>query len=270
MKLLDIKEVQALQLELMKKLHAFLKEQEIPYYLLAGSALGAVRHGGFIPWDDDIDIGMFRADYERFLSVCDGFDQGYDIVNFHNAKNCDNCLTRIYFPNTYIEVHSTKGTVLDTRLYFDIFPLDNVPDDDAERRTFEKKIVKKKRTIALIDVRNYQNSKKALLAKKVISACLRPARGRILKKTDALMRKYSKCETSLVCSLSSQYSFAKQVMPKSVYGTPTLHAFADTEFYVPEQLNTYLSTLYGKDYMQVPPENKRRKGHDIYSLAEGD
>ena len=270
MKLLDIKEIQKLQLELMKELHNFLQEKNIQYYLIAGSALGAVRHKGFIPWDDDIDIAIYREDYEKFINLAKDFNTRYEVVNFLNKNNCDFLLTRIYIPNTYIKLSSIEKTKLDKRLYLDIFPLDNVPDDDAERRAFEKKIVKKKRTIALIDVRNYQNSKKALMAKKVISACLRPARGRILKKTDALMRKYSKCETSLVCSLSSQYSFAKQVMPKSVYGTPTLRAFADTEFYVPEQLDTYLSTLYGKNYMQVPPENKRRKGHDIYSLAEGD
>lgn len=270
MRLLDIKEIQSMQLILMKKLHAFLQDQKISYYLIAGSALGAVRHGGFIPWDDDIDIGMFRADYERFLSVCGSFDQEYDIVNFHNAKNCDFCLTRIYFPDTYIEDESVKGTKLDTRLYFDIFPLDNVPDDDAERAAYEKEIVQKKRLISRIDVRNYHNSAKALLAKKAISLCLRPFRSSVLKKTDALMKKYEACETQLVCSLSSQYSFAKQVMPKAVYGTPTLHVFADAEFFVPEQLDAYLSTLYGKDYMQVPPESKRRKGHAIYSLKEKD
>ena len=264
MKLLDIKEVQEMQLELMKKLHAFMKNQNISYYLIAGSALGAIRHGGFIPWDDDIDIGMFRVDYERFLSVCGSFDKSYDIVNFRNAKNCDYCLTRIYFPNTYIDNQTTKGTKLDSRLYFDIFPLDNVPDDDAERLSYERKIVKQKILISRVDARDYHTSAKAMLAKKVISACLRPFRGQILKKTDALMRKYERAETTLVCSLSSQYSFAKQVMPKTVYGKPTLCAFADTEFYVPEQLDTYLSTLYGADYMQVPPESKRRKGYDIY------
>ena len=62
MKLLDIVEVQNLQLELMKKLHVFMEDNHIKYYLIAGSALGASRHNGFIPWDDDIDIGLFREE----------------------------------------------------------------------------------------------------------------------------------------------------------------------------------------------------------------
>ena len=94
MRLISIDDVQYLQLELMKKLHAFLGANNIRYYLIAGSALGAVRHSGFIPWDDDIDIGMFREDYERFIQLSSSFDGGYDIVNYRNAENCDFGLTR--------------------------------------------------------------------------------------------------------------------------------------------------------------------------------
>ena len=101
MKLLTIKEVQGMQLDLMKILHVYLASKGIQYYMIAGSVLGAARHGGFIPWDDDIDIGMFRADYERFIAECGDFDSAYEIVNYHNGKNCDNCLTIIYFPNTH-------------------------------------------------------------------------------------------------------------------------------------------------------------------------
>ena len=71
MKKLTLKESQALQLNLMKEIHKVCEENKITYYLIAGSCLGAVRHGGFIPWDDDIDIGMFRKDYEKFCLIFD-------------------------------------------------------------------------------------------------------------------------------------------------------------------------------------------------------
>ena len=77
MKVLTIKEVQAMQLELMKKIHKYLSEKDIPYYMIGGSVLGAERLGGFIPWDDDIDIGMLRPDYVRFLAECMDFDGEY-------------------------------------------------------------------------------------------------------------------------------------------------------------------------------------------------
>lgn len=265
MKQLKISEIQALQLDLMKKLHQFLTEEGIPYYIIAGSALGAVRHKGFIPWDDDIDIGLFRRDYEWFLQVANRFDPTYEVINSRNADNCDFCLTRIYFPETMIDIPSIKDTALDKRLYMDIFPLDNVPDDTNELQSYVRKIKARKNLIAKIDARDYGTSAFALICKKTISACLQNSRGRILQQTENLMRRYEKQNTKAVCSLCSQYSFKKQVMPREYYGTPTLYQFEDTMFYGPEKMNEYLITLYGADYMQIPPESKRRAGHDIYS-----
>lgn len=264
MQLLSIVQVQQMLLELMVKVDKFLEEQNIPYYLLGGSALGAVRHEGFIPWDDDIDIGMLRADYERFLSVAEQFDQEYEVVNLWNSRNSDFCLTRIYIPNTFVDIPEIRETKLDKRLYFDVFPLDNVPDDKTELAQYEKEIVKSKKTIARIDLRNNGNSFATLLMKRLVSCCLKPFRGQILRRTDALMTRYAEQETKCVCSLSSQYSFAKQVMPREVYGTPKRHTFADHEFTVPEQTDRYLTILFGADYMEIPPVHKRRAGHDIY------
>ena len=268
MKLLETNQVQSILLELMKKVHLFLEEKNIPYYMIGGNALGAIRHGGFIPWDDDIDIGMFRGDYEKFLEVCGEFDSSYDIVNYRNSKNCDFVLTRIYFPNTYIDNPTVKDTKLDKRLYFDIFPIDNVPDDNSELSKFEEKIKGKKTLITRIDTRNYNNPLHIIVAKRIFSFIVSPFRNLILKKTEGLMRTYENDNTSRVCSLCSQYSFKKQVMPKSYYGTPTLYKFEDEMFYAPENLDSYLTTLYGSNYMEVPPENKRRKGYNIYSLED--
>lgn len=267
MRLLLIKEIQTMQLELMKKLHKFLEESNVPYYFLGGSALGAIRHEGFIPWDDDIDIGIMREDYEKLLTLIDKFDSSYDVKNFHKSDNCDFVLTRIYFPNSEISIDSIKDTVLDKRLYMDIFPIDNVPDCDNCLRKFEKKIIRSKRKIALIDARKYNHSLKTAF-KVMLSFLLKPFRHIILKNTDKLMQRYKYEKTKRVCSLCSQYSFKKQVMPREVYGTPTLHKFCDTEFYLPERIDEYLSTLFGADYMVVPPPEKRRVGHDIYLLTE--
>ena len=268
MKLLTIKEVQGMQLDLMKILHVYLASKGIQYYMIAGSVLGAARHGGFIPWDDDIDIGMFRADYERFIAECGDFDSAYEIVNYHNGKNCDNCLTRIYFPNTHIDNKSIEKTKLDKRLYFDIFPLDNVPDDEKDRDKLEKKILRKKVQIARADARNYNNPWYILLVKKVQASFLTLRRERLLAKCDKLMQSYRDCDTNYICSICSQYSFKKQAMPRAFYGEPKLHCFEDTEFYVPERIDDYLKHLYGENYMEIPPEDKRRKGYSIYRIDE--
>ena len=268
MKPLEIKDVQALLLELMKDVHSFLEKNQLKYYLLGGSALGAIRHNGFIPWDDDIDIGMCRDDYERFLELSHEFNNKYEVVNFQRANNCDFALTRIYIPDTYIDNPSISKTKLDKRLYFDIFPLDNVPSDKTELSKYEKQSVKFKKRIQRIDVRYNDDSALKLLIKKNISLLLCPLRNRILSSFDTLLKKYRNCETVHICSLCSQYSFERQVMPKPVYGNPILHKFEDAEFYIPEKPEEYLTTLFGEDYMQVPPLEKRRSGYKIYLTNE--
>lgn len=268
MRQMTIKEVQARQLSLMKTLHTYLGEKKIPYYLLAGSVLGAVRHGGFIPWDDDIDVGLFRPDYERFLSVCQDFDRRYEVAHYRRTAPCDFCLTRIYFPDTRIDDPSLRRTRLDNRLYLDIFPLDNMPDDPAERERFARRIRRKKARLAAMDARDYRNPAYILLLKQLRAACLSPFRGKLLADCDRTMQAYRDRDTDCVCSLCSQYSASKQTMPRAFYGTPTLHPFADTAFYLPEQADAYLRHLYGPDYLAVPPENKRRKGYPIFLLHE--
>lgn len=268
MRLLNISEIQSMQLELMKKLHTFLEDNSISYYLIAGSALGAVRHNGFIPWDDDIDVAMFRSDYEKFLSIAMTFCKDYHVVNYRNSKNCDFGLTRIYFPKTYIEDRSIENTCLDKRLYLDIFPLDNIPDSLKEQNRYEKKIRRIKNIISKIDVRNYDSGKYMLIAKRILSFLLRPIRQNLLKSFEKMMCKYENIDTLSVCSLCSQYSFKKQAMNKKIYGTPTLRRFEDGEFYFPEKLEKYLITLYGDNYMEIPPVEKRRKGHNIYLISE--
>lgn len=268
MRLLDIKEVQSMQLDLMKKLHEFLQKNNFQYYLIAGSALGAVRHNGFIPWDDDIDIGMFRNDYDKFIEISKNFDSCYQVVNFKTSSNCDFGLTRIYINNTYIDNPTIKHTVLDKRLYFDIFPLDNVPNDDIELKKYEGKILKKKKLIQLIDARKYNTSTIKFFTKKLISFFVKPFRQRILISFNKLLTKYKNVETNRICSLCSQYSFKKQVMAKEIYGKPTLHEFENSSFFIPEKFDVYLTTLYGEDYMQIPPIEKRRKGYNIYLINE--
>ena len=268
MRLLKIDEVQGELLELMKKLHKFLEDNGIKYYLLGGSALGAIRHKGFIPWDDDIDIGMQREDYEVFLRVSTTFNTSYEIVNFNKAKNCDFCLTRIYIPNTYVDIPAVRKTKLDHRLYLDIFPLDNVPDSKVELLKYESKLVKMKKLMQRIDVRDYGGGRIKLIAKKIFSFPLKLFRQQILRHIDRFMKKYRDADTTCICSLSSQYSFSHQVMNKTVYGTPILLDFCDTKFYVPEKTEEYLTILFGADYMQVPPPEKRRKGYDIYLIEE--
>ncbi len=264
MRLLNVREVQSLQLELVKKIHKFMEENHIKYYLIAGSALGAVRHGGFIPWDDDIDIGMTRENYNKFLDVADQFPPCYEIKNFKNDKYCDHVITRIYIPNTYIDNPTARDTKLDHRLYFDIFPLDKTPVSPKDCQTHALKIKKMKERIWWSIPYQHSPSAAKRFVRKCISLCLSPSHNATLRRLDRYMQKYQETQSNRLCSMASQYSYQKQLMDFEVYGTPVDYQFEDLTLMGPAKADDYLRQLYGANYMELPPVEKRRKGFDIY------
>lgn len=115
---------------------AICEKYEIPYFVQGGTAIGAVRHRGYIPWDDDIDVGMLRDDYERFLQVAPGeLAPTYEIIDGYHDKNCPDYITRISKIGTkQVSKEHTKYKVDNLGISMDIFPYDNVPEDKALRK----------------------------------------------------------------------------------------------------------------------------------------
>ncbi len=228
--------------------------------------LGAYRHKGFIPWDDDMDVGMTRENYERFLSLV-ASDKTFNVHNYHTESPISFCLTRIYISDMLIDWQ--VDPVLDNHLYFDIFVLDNVPNDteaqkkQAERIQFYKKIINRKATYLYGDTR----IKRAV--KYLLHLLLLPIPyNSLVRKVDAIMRQYSSGnESEFICSMNSQYSYEKQKMKRSIFGNPKLYEFEGYSFYGVEEPELYLEHLFGSDYMTLPPIEKRRKTANVYKIA---
>ena len=126
-----LREVQLIQLNMLLKVDEICRLNNIRYYLIGGSALGAVRHKGFIPWDDDVDIGMFRRDYDQFLDIADKFlDNKYFLQTNRTDPDYHGPYAKLRANNTtYIEkVSRSLGAKIHQGIFIDIFPLDNVPD----------------------------------------------------------------------------------------------------------------------------------------------
>ena len=271
-RMMEPREHQLLQLEAMKHVHQICEKNSISYYIIAGTLLGAVRHGGFIPWDDDIDIALMRNEYERFkVTFAEQCDKDkYFLQHYGTDKDFKPALMRVCIKNTILDTPETMHQSYCHNTYIDVFPLDNVPDNEQLRCKQTDRIISLKRHIFLSYYSYNENNKgvkiirewgKQMLA--LINSFFYPKQ----KQRNLLieeMTRYNGINTECVCSMASGYSYKKQSMPRLIYGKPTLITFEDTKFYGPEKADLYLRHLYGENYMVPYNKFKDGHGHNIY------
>lgn len=259
---IDIRKLQLYQLEAFKEVHRICAANGIKYFMIGGTLLGAVRHEGFIPWDIDLDIAMFRDDYINFEKCCKTqLNSRFFYQNYKTDKDFYPALSRICINNTYTEASSLLFNHLRHHkgIYIDIFPLDKVPVEKAKQN-------KDKKLLSLIDKIKYRKAGYVYsnglfywkrILKFLIRLLLYPITLNWLqKKREQIMTKYANEETNLVCSTASHYGYDKQVMERSIYGNPILLQFEDGMFFAPEKWDEYLTRLFG-DYMTPPPFKER-------------
>ena len=239
---------------------AFCEKSGIQYSLACGTALGAIRHNGFIPWDDDVDICMPRADYERFLDMYVSKD--YALYDTRYQKDYPYGFAKVCDRNTVLIEHIEKPCKFG--VYIDIFPIDGLPKSNELRKKHMKKLDWDFRLLAWkrmprdnkLDIPH----KLILLAAKSILHVV-PIRV-LLRKLEYDVKKYSYTRSDYVGHLVSPAPWGTDVKPKAVFANPVRHAFEDREFFVPGDVDKYLTLEYG-DYMQLPPEEKQVAKHDF-------
>ena len=261
---LPLIEIQNKLFDTMCYIDQFCKENQIKYYMLGGTALGARRHQGFIPWDDDIDIGMLREDYEKFISLAGELQGEFEFKNYRLNKKCDCVITRLYYLNTEIDNPVIEHPWFDKRMYFDIFPLDYVPRDQKKREKQRKELERLKKLIWWSMPFKHTSNVLKRTVSNVIHLILRPLHNVFLKRMDVVMSACKRDDACGICSMASQYSYDRQNMPIDVYGEPIRYQFGNNSFFGPEKIDCYLTQLFGPDYMEVPPKEKRRIGFSVY------
>lgn len=269
----DLEKLKRSQVQILDEVHRICCENNMIYYIIGGTALGAVRHNGFIPWDIDIDIAMPRPDYERFADYAYAAeDSRFAYHNHRNTRGYGHTHARYSIRNTKL-IDKIEHLNLNTEnigIYIDIFPLDNAPEAKKLQEDQANKIAKIKKKIVLKQARVYQKDFKNLVIKKIVSKMMFWTDLRkLIDSFEKECRKYENKQTDFVCSMHSHYKYSKQCMHKDIYGTPSLVEFEGKEYYAPEKLDCYLTRIYG-DYMKLPPEDERNYNLGIFTKVDFD
>ena len=236
------------------------------WFIAFGSAIGAVRHGGIIPWDDDIDVYMPREDFQRLLTLENPV--GYEILHLSRSSQP--------LPYTYAKFCDASSTIWEQRKYpcligvfIDIFPLDQVPAGEATpiRGHYTKFLVAYKRGIRRTDFgRWWYASVHDKLASIQDILYYRPMRRRSLQRLMALDEDVAAIKGDRYILYDNIYGDAKVVYEKALFeGEPVMADFEGMKVPLPHGNDALLRQIYG-DYMTPPPEDKRVSGHHQYFI----
>lgn len=263
-KYIESKEIQTIALDILKFVQSVCDSNGIVYYLAFGTALGAIRHRGFIPWDDDLDIYMPRNDFEKFCTIMKGCSNDrFELLFADQNKRYDLPLPKVVDKRTeLVQINHYKPMHLG--VYIDIFPLDVVPNDKKKSTKLITKLNKLQRIWDLVDYIPRHRKKVFQIIHKpiVFLAHLFRMSHFLSKKMNRIAKRYcNDGQSSLVSSLVySVYGRNKETMSNNVFSDGYLCKFENISCKVPKQYDVYLKQIYG-NYMELPPEEKRVTEH---------
>ncbi len=252
------KKLWAIELDLLLEFDQICKKHNLKYFLMAGSLLGAIRHDGFIPWDDDIDVGMFRDDYEKLLELSKEFKYPYFLQTPYTDEGCYFSFAKLRNSNTTAISHAFRYEKFNQGICLDIFPFDNCKLFDAQKRYDRiKELVLDNSTYMRKSLKNPNEEDK----KRLESHSGRNPLA-VYEEIQQIACQYNQTETEhialFVCTICS---CERLIYKKEAFQTFTLKSFENIQFPIPIGYDHYLRTAFG-NYMEYPPVEKRNSGHN--------
>ncbi len=261
----NLRDIQNAALEILIVFAKLCDEHGLNYYISGGTYLGAVRHKGFIPWDDDVDVAMPRRDYNEFLNIADQYlPESMQLVHYKKKKGTIHYSAKIE-DNRYQLVDHTASIPRTVNLWIDIFPLDGLPENALVRKvhSFHLLYLRAMFKYSLFDkIVNQSNRNRPWYERLLIDfgkvvkleKIMNP--DRCMEKLDYALSKYDFYESKLVMNFMGSYKFKSVMDRESIYADGALYEFEGVLLNGPANYDAYLSQIYG-DYMTLPPENER-------------
>lgn len=244
-------------LNIMDVINAICNENELKYYIVGGTLLGAVRHQGFIPWDDDLDIAMPRTDFEKFIKICKNkLPLPYKLQWITTNKQYWLPYAKIENGNTVFSEVCNLNKNQTMGIFVDIFPLDDV---SKYSKVIDKRkwLINKMETMICLQ---FGNDSKGL--KKKFANCF------TIEQLNKMITKLMSCtnntKNKFYMNFGSQYSAYKQTIKKEWYGEGKMLLFEGRYFCAPSKYQDVLKSIYGENYMTLPPIEKRKTHYPNY------
>jgi len=264
-------------LNIMKEIHRVCEENNIMYMLCGGTLIGAVRHKGFIPWDDDIDIWMPRTDYERFIELArNKLNEGYKVIYYTDYKYPDKPnlpFAQVVDLNTNL-IRGWSNKKIEVHTWVDIFPIDGMPKGKGRGllHYYHYKFWYSLMQISLFDeVVNQKKPNRPWIEKAVIWFLNKTHIGKrwntlaLLDRIQKILKKYPIDNSGYVASMQGNYK-KKEILLYEWIEKKELATFEDSEFYIPSAYDAILKHYYG-DYMTPPKSRAEKEDHHEIELV---
>lgn len=262
----NLRKLQLLELDILKQIIDLCDHNGLTYYAIGGTLLGAVRHKGFIPWDDDIDIGMPRPDYEKFLSIAQkALRSPYSVKTFYTSPEYKYQFAQVDTNQVQLLIDSTNRKKMQN-IWVDIFPIDAMPNSKTlyHLHTIRLLFLRMMSKYSVFNDVVGQHQKNRPLYEKIliqIGNMIKPDRFMNYMKwytrLDRAYKMYPYPSAQFIGNLCGIYKM-HEIVPKSYFEPYRLLDFEGITIKVPNQYDAYLRHIYG-DYRILPPENHRQQ-----------
>lgn len=266
----DLRKLQLKEMAILKEVIQICEENNLRYFALGGTLLGAVRHKGFIPWDDDIDLGIPRKDYEEFIRVApQKLSENLKLYYYKNELNPGTYYMQIMDTNTKVISHAGSKP-RELNVWLDIFPLDGMPNNRLKRMYWKYRLLYQKMLIkfSCIDTNvGLKHTARPLHERLLIRFCLATHIGRgwdtrkLMHKLDRLLKKYPYDDADYIVNFYGRYKF-NEMFPRDYYREGAEYPFEDVKIRGPIEYEKVLEQMYG-DYMKIPDMSTVGMHHSI-------